>query len=115
MRSGAGVAAFIATEPPAAVSSGPGAGHEYRATGRHVGWAVVVDDAVSLDAFAQQIASTRLVLDPSGRQLVLEAPGRPRLELGWRDGLTVAGEQSPFPDSGADGARPTWSRRQLGP
>jgi hypothetical protein len=101
MRAGAGLAAFGATSPIAAVESGPGAGREYRAAGTRTGWVALVADAAgpgALDAFRRMLDQTRLTLDMGTMTVDLLRPDAPRLSLSWHDGLSVDGERRAFPN-----------------
>lgn len=73
-----------------AVESGPGSGLEYRCYGKVQGWAVVVAETQSLDAFRMEMAATQITMTPGASTLVLESNGR-SLSLDWARGLAVNG------------------------
>ena len=92
LQSGEALVAYKASGPLEAVTSGPGAGLEYRCHGRQQGWAVIVGETDDLDAFAEHVAACRLVLDAQATQLSLSVPGTAELVLDWTTGLTRAGQ-----------------------
>jgi hypothetical protein len=91
LQSGEALVAYKASGPIEAITTGPGAGLEYRLHGRQQGWAVIVGETDDLDAFARQVASAKLVLDPQAAQLSLSLPGRRDLVLDWSSGLALGG------------------------
>jgi len=98
LEGGAGLVAYKATAPLEAVTEGPCAGIEYRASGPEQGWAVLVDEGLGFEAFAAYMAQCRLTLGPGGDGLLLQRPDAPELALDWAAGLKVDGVLQPaFP------------------
>lgn len=98
-RAGQGVVAIGATAPLEAVTTGAGAGREYRVAGSRTGWVTIVADCPDAAAFARfrvRIAQTNLTLD--GRRLTLVRPDAPVLTLDWDHGLAVDGAAWAFPN-----------------
>lgn len=93
---GQGRVAYKATGTLVPVTSGPGAGVEYRLRGRHQGFAVLVDDGVGdAEAFATKVAAMPLVLQ--GDRLTLSHADGRAIALDWIDGLSVDGVAVPEP------------------
>jgi hypothetical protein len=84
--------AYKATGPIEAVRTGPGAGIEYRVRGSKQGWAVLVSQTDSLDAFAAEVAAAELALNIDGTILTLRQPHQQDLVLSWVDGLSIGGQ-----------------------
>jgi hypothetical protein len=99
MRAGRGFAAIGATQSIEAVTSGPGAGIEFRASGRHCGWVALVaegDDDAAFVRFCDRLQAISLTIDADGR-LQFHSPGSPGLSLDWNLGLLVADTPYTFP------------------
>ncbi|WP_140048875.1 hypothetical protein [Devosia lucknowensis] len=83
LKAGSAFAAYKATSPLIPVTTGPGAGIEYRQNGEKQGWAVITGEGLNFDQFASQVASTRLDLGDDGTRLVLAGPSGQELSLNW--------------------------------
>ncbi len=97
--SGHGAVTLKATGPITPVSTGPGAGIEWRCQGRQAGWVVRVDNVPPGGLDTLKDAARAMVLGLSGKDdptLTLTGTG-PRLALGWSSGLKVDGVSRPFP------------------
>jgi hypothetical protein len=98
LEGGKGLVAYKATAPLEAITSGPCAGIEYRASGPEQGWAVLVGEGITLDVFTAYMRQCRLTLGPSGDALVLQRPDAAELVLDWSQGLKIDGVIEPaFP------------------
>ncbi len=91
LRAGDALAAYKATGPLEAITTGPCAGIEYRSHGRQQGWASIVSTGTDLEHFADYLESCRLSLEHDGTRLVLAAPEADEHVLDWHAGLFVAG------------------------
>jgi hypothetical protein len=103
LRSGCGFAALTATQPLEPVTTGPGAGIEFRARGNRCGWLALVAEGegeAAFAAFRQHLSTLSLSLGAEGEalQLAHHAPDRPLLTLAWNDGLLVDGAAHTFPN-----------------
>ena len=96
LRVGNVLVAYKTTSPLMAVTSGPGAGLEYRQTGRKQGWAILTAEGTDLETFAAEIAGAKLDLRDDGTKLVLIRPGRPDLVLNWAMAETAADSAERF-------------------
>ncbi|ODT50160.1 hypothetical protein [Devosia sp. 63-57] len=83
LKAGQALVGYKATSPLIPVTTGPGAGLEYRQIGRQQGWAVITANGQDLDQFKAQLAAMRLDLGDDGTCLVLGGPGRSDLRLNW--------------------------------
>lgn len=101
LQSGEALVAYKATGPLEAITTGPGAGLEYRCHGHQQGWAVIVGETGNLDAFIEYAAACRLTLDPQATRLSLSAPQKPEHELDWSTGLTLDGHSAMVRDLSA--------------
>jgi len=88
-----GLVAYKSTGPLQPITTGPGAGIEYRSLGPRQGWAVLVAEGQSLDAFAAYLGQCRLRLGSGGDTLELERPDAATLTLDWGKGLLI-GDQT---------------------
>jgi hypothetical protein len=105
LRSGRGFAALTATRPIVPVSSGPGAGIEFRVDGTRVAWYVVVAEGSgtdSLQKFRARLAQTRLEVSADGRKALLRQADGPHLALDWSEGLTIDDQPYLFPNRSID-------------
>lgn len=101
MRSGQGFAALTATSPIEPVTTGPGAGIEFRAHGRTTGWLALMaegSDSRAFEAFKASLSTLTLTLDQGSPALTLERPGHQRLQLDWAEGLSADGVPYVFPN-----------------
>lgn len=106
LRAGRGFAGLSATRPIEAVTTGPGAGIEFRAEGLHCGWVALVGEGSSpadFAAFQDHLAGVSMSLDATG-QLVFDRPGSATLALDREHGLTVGGKSCDFPNRSLDPA-----------
>lgn len=102
---GDGRIAYKATGLLVPVQSGPGAGVEYRLSGRHQGFAVLVDTgAGDAETFAAKLAAMPLVLQ--GERLTLSHADGRVIALDWGSGLTVDGAAVPEPTQSTPIVRP---------
>ncbi|WP_269584476.1 hypothetical protein [Roseibium sp. Sym1] len=99
LASGRGAAVLKATGPIEPVSTGPGAGLEWRCAGRRTGWAlwIAAHDGDSLDSLAACAADCRLSFVEGTAALRLTRAGRPDLTLDYATGLTCGDTPCPFP------------------
>jgi hypothetical protein len=91
LRAGNAMVAYKATGQLEAVTTGPGAGIEYRNHGLRQGWAAIVAQTTDLAQFTDEIAHYRLSLDAEASSLVLSGPGLVDHALDWSGGLLVGG------------------------
>ncbi len=99
LQSGGGFVFLKATGPIAPVTTGPGAGLEFRVMGTRTGWALIAGDlpAGGLAAVADMARETQLELAPDPLTLTFSRPGAPRLILDYATGLSRDGAALPFP------------------
>ena len=99
LQSGRGFVLIKATGTLEPVSTGPGAGLEFRLAGTRAGWALMVGDVpdTGLTAVTDHAASMRLTLVENPLALICDRPGAPRLSLDYGNGLSRDGEKLPFP------------------
>lgn len=102
--SGRGAVTMKATGSIIPVTSGPGAGLEWRCEGRRTGWAVLVGDVPPGGLDALQDAARDMALTLTGEddpKLTLAGAGQ-NLVLGWSTGLSIDGVPRPFPTTARD-------------
>lgn len=102
--SGRGAVTLKATGPISEVTTGPGAGLEWRCQGQRTGWAVVVGDVPPGGLGTLEGAARAMTLTLTGDDdptLTLTGAG-PGLTLGWASGLAVDGVPRPFPTEARD-------------
>lgn len=93
LRAGDAMVAYKATGLLEAVTTGPGAGIEYRCRGPRQGWAVMVSETPELDAFLAEVGGCSLTMDEDAGRLRLRIAGRPDHILHWASGIEVAGQR----------------------
>ncbi|HLP68440.1 MAG TPA: hypothetical protein VK181_13080, partial [Rhizobium sp.] len=106
LRAGRGFAGLSATSPIEAVTTGPGAGIEFRAEGLRCGWVALVGEGSSpadFAAFRDHLAGVSVSVDATGR-LVFDRPGSATLALDREHGLIVGGKPYAFPNRSLDPA-----------
>ncbi|WP_205910451.1 hypothetical protein [Rhizobium sp. FY34] len=100
MRAGRGFAALGATQPIDPVTTGPGAGIEFRAHGARCGWAAIMaegDGDAAFAAFCQSLSETQLTIGTNGRLQFVSREGR-SLSLDWDLGLFLNDTPYSFPN-----------------
>ncbi|MGV8830789.1 MAG: hypothetical protein ACOH2N_02340 [Devosia sp.] len=96
---GEAIVAYKATGPLEAVQTGPGQGIEYRCHGGQQGWAVLVAQGQSMEAFISYVDQCQLGFDGAD-SLVLRRPSGPELVLNWQRGLLIDRVDQALPTSG---------------
>ena len=92
LKAGTAFAAYKATGKLEAITSGPGAGIEYRNQGTRQGWALIISQTTDFAAFKAQVSASSLEMDPDGTRLIFRQPGRPDHSLLWASGLEIDGQ-----------------------
>ncbi len=110
LKSGGGMVAYKATGPIEAITTGPGAGIEYRNPGKRHAWAAIVADTADFTAFSAEIASCRLEMDGDAGRANLYRPGRATLTIDWTNGLVSEDDK---PEQYSDGVLPVFEHLPL--